>query len=316
MLGRGGSPVSRCLISCTYPSVGNEVEFRFIFDTSNEKEGYLMERWEVEREAKKYKRFLERQTIIHFQLMDKERKWWMVEYGRKTGEAKGFAIFSEGKLGREDKVSALDHFISTLRSVINIPMFIAPRIAVTRETKDTLENINKALAAWVGNEQQSKLARQFTDFADLLLWYQEMMKGVYQEYEMIGKQMDDTQLFTPEDREMLILIGSKLDLLMYLQIKAQYDQLEKNNALLKSVQTNKNGLTEQEHTYLAGCLTNYCDDRAKKEIERTLFIKENLIWKDEIATKESYDQLLNSSLQKYRESDERRLGETIPMLRN
>ncbi len=290
--------------------------FTFALSLSAEKEGYSMESWEVEQEAKKYKRFLERQTIIHFQLMDKERKWWMVEYGGKSGEAKGFAIYAEGNPGREDKISALDHFISTLRSVINIQTFIAPRIAVTKETEEMFGKIRKGLAVWMGNEQQNKLTRQFNDFADLVLWYQGKMNQVYEEYQMIGKRMDETQLFTPDDREDLILIGSKLDLLMYLQVKAQYDWLEANRSLLESLQKDKNGLANQEHSFLVSCLTNYCDASAKKDYERSLFNKEELIWKDEIATKESYERLLNSSLQKYRESDRRRLDETIPMLRN
>lgn len=275
-----------------------------------------MDQMDIEHKAKKYKKLLEKQTVIHFQLMEGGRKWWMVEYSLKPGLAKGFALLAEGDTGRGEKISALDHFISTLRTIISIQTIIVPRIAVTEEIEDILGKMRKGLATWKKNGHEERLASQFSGFSELILWYQGMVNDVYQEYQIIGKQMDENHIFTPEIREMLSLIGSKLDLLVYLQVKLQYDQLEANRELLKSLQKNRNGLEKQEYSFLLSSLKRYCDYRTEKGFESTLFNEDESIWRNEIVTKGSYERLLDSSIQKYREIDERRLRDTIPMLRN
>lgn len=276
-----------------------------------------MERGDVLKEARKYKKLIEKQSVIHFTLNHNGVKWWMVEYTLWSSEqARGFTLFSEGKSTREEKEFVLDQFISFLRTLINIQRFVDPRIAVTKEIHDTLDKMKRILSDWAQNEKDKMLINRFYQFADLILWYQDKTNEVYKEYITIGKRVDQDHTFTVDDKEQLVLIGSKLDLIIYLQVKLQYDHLEANRDLVQQIKSRRNNLNSTDYSYIIEYLNKYCNKEAKADFERSLFMDENIMWQDEIVTMESYENLLKSSIQKYRESDIRRLRETVPLLRN
>lgn len=276
-----------------------------------------MEREEVLKEARKYKKLIERQSIIHFTFHHNDEKWWMVEYTLwSSDQARGFTLFSEVNSTRKEKEFVLDQFLSFLRTLINIQRFIDPRIAVTKQIQDTLIEMKQILSDWWQNEDDEEHVNRFNQFADLLLWYQDKTNKVYKEYIEVGTRVDKDHTFTVDDKEQLLLIGSKLDLFTYLQVKLQYDHLEANQLLIQQIKNKRNGLSAKDHSYIIDCLNKLCNSEAKERYKNSLFTKENIMWQEEIVKKDSYLNLLDSSIQKYRESDIRRLKENVPLLRN
>lgn len=282
-----------------------------------QKGGCWMKRDDILREARKYKKLIEKQSIIHFTLQYNTEQWWMVEYTLWSSDhARGFSLFSEVDSTRKEKEFILGQFLSFLRTLINIQRFIDPRIAVTKEIQDTLGEMKRIVSAWAQNEKDEEYVNQFCQFAELLLWYQEKTNEVYQEYIEVGTRVDQYHTFTVEDNEQLLLIGSKLDLIMYLQVKLQYDHLNANQLLLHQIKKRRNGLSKKDFSYIIDCLNEYSNSEAQAQFKNSLFTEENIKWQEEIVSKNSYLKLLESSIQKYRESDSRRLKENVPLLRN
>ena len=276
-----------------------------------------MKRDDILREARKYKKLIEKQSIIHFTLQYNSEQWWMVEYTLWSSDhARGFSLFSEVDSTRKEKEFILGQFLSFMRTLINIQRFIDPRIAVTKEIQDTLGDMKRIVSAWALNEEDEEYVNQFNQFAELLLWYQDKTNEVYQEYIEVGTRVDQYHTFTVEDNEQLLLIGSKLDLIMYLQVKLQYDHLNANQLLLHQIKKRRNGLTKKDYSYIIDCLNEYSNSEAQAQFKNSLFTEENIKWQEEIVSKNSYLKLLESSIQKYRESDSRRLRENVPLLRN
>lgn len=274
-----------------------------------------MERTTVEKYAKKYKKLLEKVTIIHFVLSYNKRKWWLAEYSFNN-TPKGYAVFTEGDSSVNEKEIALDHIGSFIRTCIGIQSIVHPRIAVTEEINNTLNKMNDILNLWVKSEEEIKLKDQFNEFTDFILWCQEKTNEYNNEFSKIAKKIDENHLFTVEQREQLVLIGSKLDLIIYLQVKSQYDQLHKNRELLSHLKNHRNNLDKKDYYYIVTNLKKYCDSNAQKDFEKSLFNEDELIWKDVIATIDSFERLKESSHQKYKNIDKRKLQEMVRLLRN
>ena len=276
-----------------------------------------MRRENILREARKYKKIIEKQSIIHFTLHYNHEEWWMVEYTLwSSDQARGFALISERNSTKEEKKFVLNQFLSFLRTLMNIQRFIDPRIAVTKEIQDTTIKMRQILAGWAQSKEDIERVNQFNQFADLLLWYQDKTNEVYKDYIDIGTRVDKDHTFTVEDTEQLLMIGSKLDLITYLQVKLQYDHLEENQNLIQQIKNKKNGITSKDYSYIITSLNQLCNSEAKARYKNSLFTEENIMWQEEIVTKDSYLNLLESSIQKYRDSDSRRLRENVPLLRN
>lgn len=276
-----------------------------------------MKREDILRVARKYKKLIEKQSIIHFTFHYNDEKWWMVEYTLwSSDQARGFTLVSEVNSTRKEKEFVLDQFLSFLRTLINIQRFIDPRIAVTKQIQDTLVEMKQILSGWWQNEEDKEHVNRFNQFADLLLWYQDKTNEVYKEYIDVGTRVDKDHTFTVDDKEQLLLIGSKLDLITYLQVKLQYDHLEANQLLIQQIKNKRNGLITRDYSYIIDCLNKLCNPEAKAQFKNSLFTKENIMWQEELVTKDSYLKLLESSIQKYRDSDIRRLKENVPLLRN
>ena len=278
-----------------------------------------MKREDILREARKYKKLIEKQSIIHFTLHYNNEKWWMVEYTLwSSDQARGFTLITERNSTKKEKEFVLDQFLSFLRTLMNIQRFIDPRIAVTKEIQDILVEMKRILSGWEQNVEDKEYVNRFNQFADLLLWYQDKTNEVYKEYIEVGTRVDTDKdhTFTVEDKDELLLIGSKLDLITYLQVKLQYDHLEANRLLIQQIKKRKTGLITKDYSYIMDCLNKLCGPEAQAQFKNSLFIEENIMWQEEIVTKDSYLNLLESSIQKYRECDIRRLRENIPLLRN
>ncbi|OCA80718.1 hypothetical protein F7984_01730 [Pradoshia sp. D12] len=271
---------------------------------------------EAEEIAKKHKKLLEKCTVINYCFNYQSKNWWLAEYKKFPGKKRsGYVIISSVESSYDEKVFVLDHYLSFIGGVLKIQDIVRPRINATDAIHNTLEQMNNVLEIWAENEEEKKLLTSFKGFSEYILWCQEMKNNFYETFTDLGKRVDKERSFTVEDRVQLLDLLPKMDLIMYLQVKRQYEQLEANRHLLKTVKQTKSRFKSKDYLYIKEKLYKYCGPDAEKDFQ-SIFDEGELNWSQYPATKETFYNLLDSSIQRYKNHEMKELEERKVLIRS
>lgn len=271
---------------------------------------------EAEAIAKKHKKLLEKCTVINHCFHYRSQNWWLAEYKKFPGNKRsGYVVISSVDSSYDEKVFVLDQYLSFIGGVLKIQDIVRPRINVTDAIHNTLEQMNRVLEIWAGNEEEKELITSFKSFSEYVLWCQDMKNDFYETFVDIGKRVDKVRSFTVEDRRQLLDVLPKMHLIMYLQVKRQYEQLEANKNLLEKIKQTKSRLQSKDYLYIKEKLYKYCGPDAEKDFQ-SIFDEEELSWSKYPATKETFYDLLDSCIQKYKNHEKEVLEERKVLIRS
>lgn len=278
----------------------------------------MMDKLVVEKEAKKYKRFFEKCTVIPFAYTERTNTWMLVEYKKPTNkeQASGFSIFPEKQMTLEKKEEIMSHFAAVFGGLLRIRKNILHRIRVTEEITRTLERMNQLLSDWADDEDKGKLVYDFKQFSNFVLWCQKEKNDKFQLTQQIEQKLFKTYSFTAEDRKCLTEVIPHFDVIVYLQMKRQEEQLESNRNLLKAFRNDKGNLSKEDASYAEKILDTYCNEEAERTLSRVLEKEFLPSWRELPGSIDSYKELLESSKEQYSKREEEDLAFNISVLRN
>ena len=271
---------------------------------------------EAEKIAKKHKKLLEKCKVIKYCLHYQSQNWWLAEYKKFPGkENSGYVIMASKESSYDEKVFVLEQYLSFLGGVLRIQDIVSPRVNATEEIHETLGRMNRILEMWAENEEEKDLIISFKSFSEYILWCQDMKNEFYQVFLKIGKMVDKSLAFTVEKRKNLLDVLPKMNLIMYLQVKRQYEQLEANRYLLEKIKENNLRLSLKDFSYITERLNIYCEPDAEKDYQSV--VKEgDSDWIKYPATKETFYDLLDSSIERYNYYEKKELEERKKLIRN
>ncbi len=277
-----------------------------------------MDKLAAEKEAKKYRRFFEECTVMPFAYKARTNTWMLVEYKRPTNkeQASGFAIFPEEQMTPEEKEEIMSHFASVFGGLLRIRKNILHRIRVTEEITRTLERMNQLLSDWADEEEKGKLVYDFKQFSNFVLWCQKEKNDKFQLTQQIEQKLFKTYSFTAEDRQCLTEVMPHFDVIVYLQMKRQEEQLESNRNLLKAFRKDKGNLSKEDAFYVEEILDTYCNKEAERTLSQVLEKEFMPSWRELPGSIDSYKELLESSKEQYSKREEEDLAFNISVLRN
>ncbi|PQD94117.1 hypothetical protein CYL18_16210 [Pradoshia eiseniae] len=277
-----------------------------------------MDRSTVEKEAKKYKKLLENYYVMPFAFEENGHKWMLVQYNRfpKKDDAIGFAIFPERQMTLDEKEYIMGNFSSIFGGLLRIRNAVKPRIDVSEELARTNERINLLLDKWADNAERKLMVEKFKEFSDYVLWCQKEKKEKFRVAAEIEHKLFETFTFTSEDRQRLLEVFPHFDVLIYLQQRRMYEQLDSNHQLLTSIKRDKGRLSREDASYVTEILAAYYDRKSAREFVQVLEEEFTLFKEDLMAGRESYEKLLEFSAEKYALKEADDLRSNMGMLRN
>lgn len=277
-----------------------------------------MDKLAVEKEAKKYKRLFEKCTVMPFAYKERVTTWMLVEYKKSINKEKasGFSIFPEKQMTFDEKKEIMSHFASVFGGLLRSRQNILPRIRVTEEITRTLERMNLLLSTWADDKEKAKLVYDFKQFSEFVLWCQKEKNDKFQLVLQIEQKLFKTYSFTPEDRKCLSEVMPHFDVIVYLQMKRQEEQLESNRDLLNAFKKDKGNLSKEDVFYIEEILDTYCNKEAERTLSKVLENEFLPSWRELPSSMESYKDLLESSIQEYSKREEEDLAFNMSILRN
>ena len=225
------------------------------------------------------------------------------------------SIISGADSSYDEKVFVLEQYLSFIGGILKIKSIVRPRVNVTDPIRNTLEQMNRILEKWAENEEEKELINGFKSFSEYVLWCVDMENDFYETFVDIGKRVDKVRSFTVEDKEQLLEVLPKMDLIMYLDVKRQYEQLEANKHLLNKIKQTKSRLSLKDYSYIKEKLYKYCGPEAEKDFQ-SVFNEGALNWSKYPATKETFYELLDSSIKRYNHYEKKELEERKALIRS
>ena len=271
---------------------------------------------EAEKIAKKHKKLFETFTVINHCFNYRSQNWWLAEYKKFPGvKRSGYVVISSIDSSYDEKVFVLEQYLAFIGGVIRVQSNIRPRVNAIDSVRDTLGQMNRLLEEWAESEEDKGKLADFKTFSEFILWCADMEKEFYETFLEIVKRVDKARSFTKEDNVQLLELLPKMDLIMYLDVKRKYEQLEANKQLLNDIKQTKSRLKTKDYAFITESLFKLCGPEAEKD-NQSIFNETTEIWRKYPATKETFYELLDSAKERHMYYEEKELEERRKLIRN
>lgn len=157
----------------------------------------------------------------------------------KNGEGVGYALYADSPLAEEEKLNALKYIGGMLVSFTRVKRIFEKQVKV--ETS-YMRGAKKAIRKWAVTEEEKKMAARYEEFFEVILTARQRFLKDCDKVSKLQQKMFDQGYFEIADKEYLDSLLLDIDATLYILIKRQHDDFEKNKELLRYIEDNRNRL--------------------------------------------------------------------------
>lgn len=157
----------------------------------------------------------------------------------KNGEGVGYALYADSPFTEEEKLNAIKYIGGMLVSFTRVKKTFEKQAKI--ETS-YMEKAKKVIRKWAMTEEEKGMADRYEEFFEVILTARQRFLEDCNKVSELQRRMFDRGYFEKEDKEYLDSLLIDIDATLYILIKRQYDDFEKNKALLKYIENKRNRL--------------------------------------------------------------------------